>query len=491
MTSYSLRAANPAKTRAEAVVVGVVPGTKTPELAPGAEAVGEAYGRRLRGLFATLGVTGRAGEVTRVPTGGTIASPLLVLVGIGGDVTPDAVRAAAGNAARAVGNAVSVALALPADSPALVRAVAEGHRLGSYTFTRYRSKGEPKPPADVIVLSGSAKKASVVAAFEEAHVVADAVVATRDWVNVTAADLTPPVFADEVVQAVKAAKGIKATVLDEARLAEMGCGGLLAVAAGSAMPPRMVELSYAPRGAKTHLALVGKGITYDTGGLTIKTPGGMPDMKCDMSGAAAVVQATIAIARLGLPVRVSAFVPMAENMIGAAAMRPGDVITHYGGTTTEMVNADAEGRLILADALVRAVEAKPDAIIDVATLTGPMVTALGDKITGVLGTDAMVAAVLDAAREAGEESWPMPIPEQMGERVTSSKVADLAQHDWVRWGSGLFAAAFLREFTGGLPWAHLDIAGPAFHHGGAYGHFTPGGTGTAVATLVAYARRVA
>ena len=491
MTSYSLRAANPAKIRAEAVVVGVVPGKKSPELAAGADAVADAYGRKLRGLVSTLGVTGRAGEVTRIATDGTIASPLLVLVGLGSDITPDTVRAAAGNAARAAGSVASVALALPADSPALVRAVAEGHRLGSYTFTRYRSKGESKAPSEVVVLSPSAKKAGVVAAFEEAQVVADAVVATRDWVNVTAADLTPPVFAEEVVQAVKTVKGIKATVFDETQLAEMGCGGILAVASGSAVPARMVELSYAPRGAKAHLALVGKGITYDTGGLTIKTPGGMPDMKCDMSGAAAVVQATMAIARLGLPVRISAFVPMAENMIGAAAMRPGDVITHYDGTTTEMTNADAEGRLILADALGRAVEAKPDAIIDVATLTGPMVTALGEKITGVLGTDAMVAAILDAAKDAGEESWPMPLPEHLEERIKSSKVADLAQHDWVRWGSGLFAAAFLREFTGGLPWAHLDIAGPAFHHGGAYGHFTPGGTGTAVATLVEYARRVA
>lgn len=490
---YALRIASPAKTRAEAVVVGVVQATKGVELAPGAEDIKGAYGRRLRGLLATLGVTGKAGEITHVPTGGTIASPLLVLVGLGrpkpaAGLTPAAVRRAAGAAARAVPNATSVALGLPAHTPELVRAVTEGHLLGGYTFTTYKKKGEGAGPSDVVVLSPAARHKEVTAAFEEAQVVAAAVAATRDWINTAPGDLTPPTFADEVVAAAGQVPGVEATVYDEQQLAELGCGGIIAVGKGSAAPPRLVELSYAPADPVAHLAFVGKGVTFDSGGLTLKTGAGMTTMKSDMSGAAAVVQATLTIARLGLPVRVSAYAPMAENMVSGTSLKPGDVVVHYGGTTTEAQNMDAEGRLILADALVRATEAKPDVIIDVATLTGAMVMALGDRVTGVMGTDEVVARVLAAAESAGEEMWPMPIPEIMTERIHSSKVADLAQVDWIRWGGGLYAAAFLREFTDGLPWAHLDIAGPSFNSGGPSGHLTSGGTGAAVATLVDYAR---
>ncbi|TWG95932.1 leucyl aminopeptidase [Nocardioides sp. J9] len=207
-------------------------------------------------------------------------------------------------------------------------------------------------------------------------------------------------------------------------------------------------------------------------------------MKEDMAGAAAVVQATLAAARLGLPVRVSAYAALAENMIGEAAMRPGDVLTTYDGTTVEVSNTDAEGRLVLADALGRAVEAGPDVVVDIATLTGHMVLALGDRMAGVLGDDAVVEEVLSAGRAAGEDAWPMPIPDFFDSRIRSSTVADLAQYDGIRWGGGIFAAAFLREFTGGLPWAHLDIAGPTFNKGGANGHLVPGATGYGVATLV-------
>lgn len=488
--TYALRTSDPAKTRAEAVVVGTLRGAKGPELAPGAESVRDAYGRKLRGLLATLGVTGKAGEIVRVPTNGVIGSPLLVLAGLGDAVTPDALRRAAGTAARAVPNATSVALALPADTPELVRAVTEGHLLGSYAFTTYKKAAEPTGPSDVVLLSPVAKQAAVTSAFEQAQVVAAAVAAARDWVNVPAADLTPPAFADAVVAAAREVKGVKVTVHDEKALAELGCGGLLSVGGGSAAPPRLVELVYAPRDARMHVALVGKGITFDSGGLSIKPGPSMITMKCDMGGAAAVVQATLAAARLGLPVKISAFAPMAENMVSGSATRPGDVVVHYDGTTTEVTNTDAEGRMVLADALGRAVEAEPDVIVDVATLTGAMVVALGDHVFGVLGTDEIVQAVLAAAETAGEAAWPMPIPETMSERVRSSKVADLSQYDGIRWGSALYAAAFLREFTGGLPWAHLDIAGPAFNSGSPLGHITSGGTGSGVATLVDYLRTV-
>ncbi|MEI5674875.1 MULTISPECIES: leucyl aminopeptidase [unclassified Nocardioides] len=494
MTSYTLRTASPAKTRADAVVVGVVQGAKGADLAAGADDVAKAYGRKLRPLLATLGIAGKAGEIVKVPTSGTLSSPLLVLVGLGKDPGPAAVRRAAGAAARAVTNAASVALALPADSPALVRAVTEGWSLGGYTFTSYKKATTSTAAGDVVVLAPGARKKDVVAAFEEAQIVARAVAATRDWVNTPPGDLTPPAFADAVVAAGKelsqgrGAPRVKVTVRDEKELAELGCGGILGVGQGSAAPPRLVELTYAPRGAKTHLALVGKGITFDSGGLTIKPAASMNEMKSDMAGAAAVVQATFAIAALGLPIKVSAFAPMAENMVSGASVRPGDVLTMYGGTTVEVLNTDAEGRLVLGDALLRASETEPDVILDVATLTGHMVVALGDKIAGVMGADDIVDQVLAAGRAAGEELWPMPIPEHMDERIHSSKVADLAQHDWIRWGGGLFAGAFLREFTGGLPWAHLDIAGPAFASGGPSGHVTSGGTGFAVTTLVEYAR---
>jgi leucyl aminopeptidase len=392
-----------------------------------------------------------------------------------------------------------VALALPGGTPELVRAATEGFALGGYTYTAYKkaSKDRPEPPGTVTVLSPAGRKQEVVAAFELAQVVARATATTRDWVNVPPGDLTPPAFADAVVAAVaEATKGrrgpkVSVTVHDEKKLAELGCGGILGVGAGSSAPPRLVELRYAPRGAKTHLALVGKGITFDSGGLTIKPAASMKEMKSDMAGAAAVVQATLAIAELGLPLKVSTFVPMAENMVSGSATRPGDVLTQYGGTTVEVLNTDAEGRLVLADALVRATEVKPDVVLDVATLTGHMVIALGEKVGGVMGTEAVVDLVLRAAESAGEQHWPMPIPDEMDERIRSSKVADLLQHDWVRWGGGLFAGAFLREFTDGLPWAHLDIAGPAFHSGGASGHVLPGGTGFAVPTLVDAARALA
>ena len=321
----------------------------------------------------------------------------------------------------------------------------------------------------------------------------EAVASTRSWVNTPPGDFTPPAFADAVEAAAKeVSKGrgpkVSVRVRDEKELLELGCGGILGVGMGSSAPPRLVELSYAPRQAVAHLALVGKGITFDSGGLTIKPPSGMNEMKSDMAGAAAVVQATLAIARLRLPLKVTTFAPMAENMVSGSAVRPGDVLTMYGGTTVEIQNTDAEGRLVLGDALVLATEKKPDVILDVATLTGHMVVALGDKVAGVMGSPDVVDAVLDAARVAGEESWPMPIPEFMDERIRTSRIADLSQHDWIRWGGGLFAAAFLREFTGGLPWAHLDIAGPAYNSGGPSGHLTSGGTGFAVATLVDYAR---
>jgi leucyl aminopeptidase len=503
VTSYHLRGASPAKTRADAVVVGAHSSGQGVVLADGAEDVADGFGRGLRPLLSTLGFTGKPGEVARVPTGGKIASPLLVLVGLG--PRPDdraaellAVRRAAGVASRSTANAASVALALPAGDPGLVRNVVEGYLLGGYTFTRYLSKPQDKDKraGTVTVLSPVARRGEATTAFEEAQVVAEAVNAARDWVNTPPGDLTPPVLADEMVAAVKAATSAKTSkasrtrvkVLDESRLAELGCGGMLGVGGGSSAPPRLVELTYSPADPVAHVALVGKGITFDSGGLTIKPGSSMETMKCDMAGAAAVVQATVAAARLGLPVKVSAFACLAENMVSGSAMRPGDVLTMYDGQTVEVLNTDAEGRLVLADGLGRAVEQKPDVVIDVATLTGHMTVALGTKVGAVFGDDEVVAAVVEAGRESGERHWPMPIPPDVVERVHGSKIADIAQHDWTRWGGGLMAAAFLREFTGGLPWGHLDVAGPAFQTAATAGYNPTGATGFTVTTLVDYLR---
>ena len=494
MTSFILRSASPAKTKVDAVVVGVLAGEDGVSLADGAQDVASAYGRKLRPLLASLSIKGSLGETTRIPTAGAINAPVLVLVGLGRTPSTADLRRAAGAAARAVPNAATVALALPTPGASEVRAVTEGWLLGGYRFTAYQrdTATGTDGPGEVVVLTSAARKQEVVDALARAQVVAQSVADCRTWVNTPPGDLTPPLFA-EAVQAATAplAKGrgkvLTVTVHDEVALAEMGCGGILGVGQGSDAPPRLVEITYSPKGlAKDapHLALVGKGITFDSGGLTIKPATSMHEMKSDMAGAAAVVQATLAIARLGLPLKVSTFVPMAENMVSGNATRPGDVLRLYGGTTVEILNTDAEGRLVLGDALGRAVEVSPDLVVDVATLTGHMVLALGTQVAGVLGTEETVAQVLAAAETAGEAMWPMPIPEEMKQRITSSKVADLAQHDWVRWGGGLFAAAFLREFTGGLPWAHLDIAGPAFASSGPSGHVTSGGTGFAVATLV-------
>ncbi|MET1059984.1 MAG: leucyl aminopeptidase [Nocardioides sp.] len=501
MTTYTLRSASPAKTRADAVVVGVTTSKKGPSVVPGAQDVADAFGRKFRPLLQTLGFTGKAGETVKVPTAGTISSPLLVLVGLGDEAKADAdaVRRAAGVAARSVANAASVAVALPADTPELVRAVTEGLVLGGYRFDDYKkdSAENTKEPVDWVVLSSIARQGEATTAFERAQLLAAGVNTARRWVNLPASDLNPPTMTDAIVaQHKEVTKGrgapkIGIQVWDEKQLADEGCGGILAVGGGSASPPRMVKLTWAPEGATKHIAIIGKGITYDSGGYTIKPPASMLHMKEDMAGAAAAVQATFLIAQLGLPIAVTTYAPMAENMISGAAMRPGDVLTMRGGTTVEMTNTDAEGRLIMADALVMATEARPDVILDIATLTGHMVVALGERVAAIMGTDEIRDAICVAAAAAGESVWPMPIPDEMNERVKSSKVADIAQHDWVRWGGGLYAAAFLREFVDGIPWGHIDIAGPGFNPGAVHGYTPNGGTGFGIATLVEYVESLA
>jgi leucyl aminopeptidase len=282
------------------------------------------------------------------------------------------------------------------------------------------------------------------------------------------------------------------TVLDEKKLARGGYGGLIGVGKGSARPPRLVTLEYAPKGAAVHLALVGKGITFDSGGLSIKPAAGMDAMKSDMSGAAAVLNTVVAIARLGLKIRVTGWLALAENMPSGTAQRPSDVLTVYGGKTVEVLNTDAEGRLVLADALVAAGESGPDVIIDVATLTGAQMVALGNRTSAIMSNhDGLRARVHAVADRVGEQFWPMPLPPELRSSM-DSRVADIANIG-ERFGGMLVAGLFLQEFVpnraegGQVPWAHLDIAGPAFNTGSAFGYTPSGGTGVAVRTMLGLA----
>ena len=329
-------------------------------------------------------------------------------------------------------------------------------------------------------------------AIDRAEVIADAVTLVRDLVNTGPSDLVPAELAD-VADQVAADSGLAITVLDEHALAEGGYGGILGVGQGSVNPPRLVRLEHAPEGATKTLVLAGKGITFDSGGLSLKPAKSMETMKSDMGGAAAVLGALQAIATVGLGVRVVGYLPLAENMPSGTAQRPSDVITIHGGITVEVANTDAEGRLVLADVLDVSAADSPDVLIDVATLTGSQVTALGPRVAGVMANDdALRDAVVDAAGRAGEAMWPMPLPEELRKGLDST-VADLSNVPQdSRAGGMLVAGLFLREFVpSGVRWAHLDIAGPAFNEGTPHGYTPKGGTGAAARTLIQVAQDMA
>nr|WP_241743996.1 leucyl aminopeptidase [Cellulosimicrobium arenosum] len=445
-------------------------------------------------LAPALGITGAADEVRTIPAGPDVAADVLVLTGLGpraadGTFGAESLRRAAGAALRSLARPASVAVALPTDGEADVAAVAEGALLGAYAYTRYRTgddKGAKRPATRVEVLAASARSAAAKAAVERAKVVADAVNATRDLVNMPPNDLFPAAFADLAKQAVKdaGAKGVKITVLDEKALAAGGYGGLMGVGQGSSRGPRLVKVAYSPARPTAKVALVGKGITFDSGGLSLKPAKGMETMKLDMAGAAAVLSTVVAAARLGLPVAVTGWLCLAENMPSGTAQRPSDVITIRGGRTVEVLNTDAEGRLVMADGLAAATEESPDVVLDVATLTGAQMVALGNRVSAVMGSDAVRGEVVTAADAAGEQFWPMPLPEELGASL-KSKVADLSNIG-DRFGGMLVAGLFLQEFVGSTPWAHLDIAGPAFNEGSAHGYTPAGGTGVAVRTLLGF-----
>ncbi len=479
MVSVSLSTSKPTTARADALVLGIRSDDDRDVFADSLEAVG---------------FTGEKGQVVTFPGGDLARTRVVVAVALPAEPSAEHLRRAAGQGVRAASkaSATSVAVALHPAAVDEVAAIAEGIELGAYSYDAYKSskrgKGKTKAKKDTklksaVVLSPFARQTTATRAVDRAATVAAAVNAARDWVNTPPGDLRPPAFADAI--AAHAGDSVKVSIWDEKRLARERCGGILGVGIGSDAPPRLVSLTYAPAGAKHHLALVGKGITFDSGGLSLKPGTSMQTMKLDMAGAAAVVAATVAIAELGLPIKVTAFACIAENMPSGTATRPGDVLTMRNGATVEVLNTDAEGRLVLADGLSLANEGKPDHIVDVATLTGACMIALGENTAGILGNDDDFRdLVFDASKTSGESMWPLPIAEEMKEKVTSSNVADLRQHNPKPAGGALFAAAFLREFVGDTPWAHLDIAGPSFNEGSASGYTTVGGTGVGVRTLV-------
>ena len=442
--------------------------------------------------LAAMGFEGDTGQVQSMVAGN---GRVVMAVGLGEPekIDADALRRAAACLVRSAWKARRLATtlldAVPAglDRADAAQAVVEGAGLAAYRFIPYRRRPDACRVEDVTVVAPDAS--ALEAAVRHGSSVVAAVTLARDLVNEPAGALTPTILADRA-RAVAEAAGLSIGVLDEDAIAAQRLGGLAGVARGSAEPPRLVELTYEPPGGSPEatVVLVGKGVTFDSGGLSLKTADGMMTMKTDMSGAAAVLSAMSVLASMDVAVRVVGLLPVTENMPGGRAVKPGDVLEMRNGTTVEVLNTDAEGRLILADALALAAEKAPAAIVDVATLTGAQVVALGRRVSGLMGNDeGLVGQVRAAGDRAGEPAWPLPLPTEYRCHL-DSEVADLKNIGKAGEAGTLVAGLFLQEFVDGVPWAHLDIAGPA-RSDCDDGYLTKGGTGVAVRTLVELLRR--
>ncbi|WP_026422343.1 leucyl aminopeptidase [Actinokineospora inagensis] len=438
---------------------------------------------------AAVGLTGKAGETHRGPVGSTVRWALGVGAGEPGNWRgAGAALARAANSHLendpAAGDALQVEVPADVDADALGW-FATGLRLGGYRYTVTAAEQAPRLRSVRLVVSERDRRERTAGALRRAAVLSSATALTRDLANTPSNVKDPAWLARAATKAAARIKDLSAQVHDEKWLAAQGFGGIIAVGGGSSRPPRLVHLSYEPAAATgPHIGLVGKGITFDTGGISIKPADGMHLMRTDMAGGAAVIAAVVAIARLGLPVRVTGLVPCAENHVSGSSYRPGDVVRHYGGKTTEITNTDAEGRIVLADALTYAhQDLGVDVLVDTATLTGAMKIALGTRVGGLFSNDDALAIRLTAAgAQAGEPLWRMPLLAHSAAEVPSD-IADVRQCPP---GPGsITAALFLREFTGGLPWAHLDIAGPA-RADRVYDDVVPGATGFAARTLVEF-----
>ena len=490
MITITAQSTDLAELDVDAIAVGVFKG--------GIEGPGASHLLSVLGLHdfpVTPSFRGDVGQTLRIAAPGQPFGSI-VLVGLGrmDGISPASLRRAAGDVIRAVPTAARIATTLAEVHPtrAAIEAVADGLTLGAYTFTEFTSTGAGDVPAEreAILVLPSSILAEADAAIERSRVACEAIAFARDLVNTPPGDATPIDIADRVVE--RMGDRLEVTVLDEGWLAEQGFGAMLGVAQGSANPPRLVRIDWTPENPLAHVVVVGKGITFDSGGLNLKTGAGMMTMKADMAGAAAVAGVMDAIATLGARVRITGFMGLVENAIGGNAQRPSDVVTACNGTTIEVAHTDAEGRLVLADVLAHSAEMAPDVIIDLATLTGSAVAALGPYTAALLSNDdSLRDAVSRAADAAGEPLWPLPLMEDLDVWLDTG-TADVHHLGPDKGPDAIMAALFLQRFVGDVPWAHLDIAGPAFlDKAHVRGHQPVGGTGYGVATLLAYLQQQA
>jgi leucyl aminopeptidase len=503
MTRITLTNTPLAEQNVDALIVGVAARGTSIVLVPGAADVDKAMKKRLTEALTQLGATGKAGELTKLATLGATKAPLVVAVGLGpspragGRYPAESLRRAVGAAVQSLAGTRRVATGLSqanGDGDAGdLRAVAEGGALGGYAFTRYHTRASSRTHRRAVtslaVTVADPRDQEVRDVVHRATVLGDAVSLCRDLVNTPAADLHPADLAEAAVSACTEV-GCEVEVSNERALADGGHGGILGVGQGAAHPPRLVRIAWSggAAGAKA-IHLVGKGITFDTGGLSLKTAHGMEWMKADMGGAAAVIATLRAAAQLQLPINLVGWAAIAENMPSGTAIRPSDVLTMRGGKTVEVMNTDAEGRLVMADALVRAVEESAEVVVDVATLTGAQLVALGSRVYAVMANnDELRSEIIDAAGAAGEQGWPMPLPEELRKSL-DSQIADISNIG-DRYGGMLVAGIFLKEFVPDTtPWAHLDVAGPAWNQGEVHGYTPKGGTGVPVRTLLEWLER--
>jgi leucyl aminopeptidase len=450
-----------------------------------AEAVGE-----IEVALKALGAKGGTDQVTRVLAPSLpVASVLAIGLGKARDEWPtDVIRRAAGVAARSLSDTEAVVTTL---SELDMQGCVEGLILGAYRFVDFRSaKTAPKDASLAKITALSTAKGAKATAARSVDI-ATAVATARDFVNTPPSHLFPDEFAKRA-RALGESVGLQVEVLDEKALEKGGYGGIVGVGKGSSRQPRLVRLTHKGGSRKAKkVALVGKGVTFDTGGISIKPAASMHHMTSDMGGAAAVIATVVLAAKQKLPIDVVATVPMAENMPSATAQRPGDVLTQYGGITVEVLNTDAEGRLILADAIVRACEDGPDYLIETSTLTGAQTVALGARTPGVMGSDEFRDRVADLSQEVGENGWAMPLPDELKDDLKST-VADLANISSSRYAGMLVAGVYLREFVAdGVQWAHLDVAAPAYNTSGPWGYTPKGGTGVPTRTMFAVLEDIA
>jgi leucyl aminopeptidase len=460
-------------------------------------AADQALGGAVRRAVADERFRGKPGQVLMLHTLGRLPAARLALVGRGaGALEPRDLVALGGRMtrlAKSVG-ARAAAIVAPPNAGSGVRALealAEGAALGVYQFAKYLTGDRAAPPPLErlsVLVPADADLASARAALARAERTARAVGRARDLVNEPAGTLTPTRLAATATDWARAA-GADIEVLDRAACAHLGMGLYLAVAQGSVEEPRFIHVAWKPPGARRRLVIVGKGVTFDSGGLSLKTNDGMLDMKTDMAGAAAAIAAVVGAAEEKLPIEVHALAACTENMPSGSSYKLGDVLRSMAGKTIEINNTDAEGRLTLADALTFGLRLAPDAVVDVATLTGACIVALGPHVAGVMSNDEPLAREwLAAADAAGEEMWRLPLPPRLVEQL-KSEVADM-KNTGERWGGALTAGLFLKEFVGDTPWVHVDIAGPSSADK-EHAHLSKGGTGFAVATLIQFLRRAA